>query len=598
MCGIVGYAGEEEAVRVLLKGLKNLEYRGYDSSGVAIADGTHLFLEKKAGRIENLERAIDPNAAKGTCGIGHTRWATHGAATDENAHPFFSRYAKFAVVHNGIITNYLALARFLGERGVFLTSDTDSEVVAHLIDYYYTGDVLSATLRAVKDLNGSFALGVVSVYEKDVVYGVRKDSPLVIGRGKKGNFICSDLSGISEDCEDFYTLANGEIVRLTPREIRLFGFDGKERSFSFEKTSGLDLAKKTEGAESFMLSEIREVPTSLAMTIESYPEEEMKRLLSGKIGRFCLIGCGSAYHAALLFQAAMRELCGVRTEAYVASEFLTERWDPSGDPLVIAVSQSGETADTLQAVRKAKSGGAKVLCVCNVRASSLVRLCDAALITRCGVERAVAATKTYAAQAIHLLRLALTYAEISGKMKNEELALYKKELALLPEKAQEAIELEGYLSDVCLRVRDAEAVFFLGRNADYYAAKEGSLKLKEISYVYSEAYPSGELKHGTLALMEKGVYAFMISTNPALHEKNASSVAEVKARGAGAIAVTNESAAGLFNADYAIAIPDCPFVFSPVITCIPMQFFSYFTAKYRGCDTDKPRNLAKSVTVE
>ena len=598
MCGIIGYAGSRSAVGVLIEGLKNLEYRGYDSSGIAVADGTHLFLEKKAGKLENLERSLLKKRVEGKCGIGHTRWATHGAATDENAHPFFSRYAKFAVVHNGIITNYLELARFLRERGVCLSSDTDSEVVAHLIDFYYTGDVLSATLRAVKDLTGSFALGVVSVYEKEVVYGVRKDSPLLAGEGKNGNYICSDLSGISEDCEKYYALSNGEVARITPREIRLFGFDGKERAFRPEKTSEFERAFGAKDAESFMLSEIREVPTSLSSALESYPEEEMKRLLRENFGRFCLIGCGSAYHAALSFKAAMRELCGVRTEDSVASEFLTERWEGGDRPLVIAVSQSGETADTLKAALKAKEKGAKVLCVCNVRSSSLVRLSDAAILTRCGAERAVAATKSYAAQVIALLRLALTYAEISGKMTKKDLERYKEEIFLLPEKAREALKLEKSVAELCLRVKDAKAVFFLGRNADYYSAKEGSLKLKEISYLPSESYPSGELKHGTLALMEKGVYAFMISTNPALKEKNASSLAEVKARGAQTIVVTNEDRAEDFGADRFLRIPKCPAVFSPAVSCVATQLFSYYIAKYRGCDADKPRNLAKSVTVE
>ena len=581
MCGIVGYTGEDSAACVLLDGLKELEYRGYDSSGVAIADGTHLFLEKKAGRIENLERSLAEKQPKGTCGIGHTRWATHGAATDENAHPFFSRFAKFAVVHNGIITNYPSLAESLRARGVILSSETDSEVVAHLIDLYYTGDVLSAIRRTVRELTGSFALGVISVYEPGVVYGVRKDSPLILGKGKRGNYLCSDLSGISEYCEKYYALFNGE-----------------ERGFQTEPVPKQLSTRSEARTGSYMLSEIREVPSSLALTLENYPEEEIKAILSGKIGRFCLIGCGSAYHAALLFKRAMRELFGMDAEAYIASEFLTERWDGADHPLVIAVSQSGETADTLQAARKAKEEGATLLCVCNVRTSSLVRLCDKAVITCCGEERAVAATKSYAAQAVTMLALCLSFAEISGKTDKNTLAFYKKELALLPEKAQAVIGSEKEIAQICLEMKDASAVFFLGRNADHDAAKEGSLKLKEVSYVFSEAYPAGELKHGTLALMEQGIYCVMVSTDERFEEKNASSVAEVGARGARTLSVVCEKSKGRIGGDHIFRIPDCPPVFSPVVSCVAMQYIAYFIAKYRGCDTDKPRNLAKSVTVE
>ncbi len=598
MCGIVGYTGRENAVPVLLNGLKNLEYRGYDSSGVAITDGSHIFLEKRAGRIRHLEEALKETPAEGKCGIGHTRWATHGGASDKNAHPFASRYSKFAVVHNGIITNYLALAEFLREKGVTLFSDTDSEVIAHLIDFYYTGDVLSAIKRAARDLKGSFALGIISVFEKDVLYGVRKDSPLLCGIGKSGNMLCSDFTGISAYCDEFYTMSNGEIAVLTPQSISIYDFRLQKIEFQTEKSEAADFSTTTEGAESFMLSEIREVPSALSSTLEKYPEERLRNFFKEDFGRICLVGCGSAYHAALLFKSTARELLGIRTEDYIASEFLTERWEGDGNPLVIAVSQSGETADTLQAVRKAKKAGAKVLCVCNVRASSLVRLADEAILTRCGAERAVAATKSYAAQALVMFLLCLTYAEAKKKLSENQIDFYKKELSSLPLKAGEIVKLEDKIAEICLSIKDAEAVFFLGRNADYYAAKEGSLKLKEISYVFSEAYPSGELKHGTLALMENGVYTLSIATDPSLTAKDAASIAEVKARGARTIAITTPSEEKELKADESLLVPDCAPIFSPLPAAIVMQYVSYFIAKYRGCDTDKPRNLAKSVTVE
>ena len=597
MCGIVGYVGEKDAVSVLLRGLKALEYRGYDSSGIAVHSGASLCVVKKAGRIANLEKAIGERGMKGRCGIGHTRWATHGIATDLNAHPFLSSYGKFAVVHNGIIANYLAIAAFLRERGVSLLSDTDSEVVAHLIDYYYTGDVLSAICRALREIKGSFALGVLSVYEPDVIYGVRKDSPLVVGKGKDEWALCSDISGISDFCEEYCPLENGEIVRLGREGSALCDFFGKPRPFRFLKREEEAFPETDEGTD-FMLSEIRETPIVLRLDEESFPREEIRAILSGELSEILLLGCGSAYHAGLVFQNAMREIAGCCVRAEIASEFLTERGCVGKGTLVIAVSQSGETADTLLAVRKAKEAGAKLLSVCNVRASSLVRLSDFSIVTRCGKERAVAATKSYVAQAHALLMICLEYAEIKGKIGKEEKVKFGRELVAIPEKIEQIAAGEEYVAQIAPFVKDAEAVFFLGRGADYVAAREGSLKLKEVSYLFSEAYPSGELKHGTLALMEKGVYGVVIATDPALAEKNAATVSEITCRGAKSIVIGSESVLPEMRADYEIALPDTLPAFSPLLSAVAMQQLSYFVAKARGCDVDRPRNLAKSVTVE
>ncbi|HCU56237.1 MAG TPA: glutamine--fructose-6-phosphate transaminase (isomerizing), partial [Clostridiales bacterium] len=533
MCGIIGYVGHRQAVPVLLKGLKALEYRGYDSSGVALHTGASLSIVKRAGRLANLEKAIEQSNPTGCLGIGHTRWATHGVATDLNAHPFLSTYGKFAVVHNGIIANYLSLAASLRERGVNLTTDTDSEVVAHLIDHYYTGDVLSAVCRAARELKGSFALGVISVYEPNVLYGVRKDSPLVVGAGVNENAICSDISGISDFCGRLYAMQNGEIARVSTQGISLYDFYGKSRSFDLSPQEKEENSEREEN-EDYMHCEIRQTPLALLSGYESFPEKEAETVLSKPYDEILLVGCGSAYHAGLVFKGAMRELADTQVREEIASEYLTQKGGEKRNALVVAVSQSGETADTLLAVEKAKRQGATVLSVCNVRASSLVRLSDLAIITRCGRERAVAATKSYVAQVHSLLLLCLKYAEIKGKISKNKLNELKGEIAALPEKAERVIEEESYLSKVALAAKDAEAVFFLGRGQDCYAAKEGSLKLKEISYLFSEAYPSGELKHGTLALMEKGVYGVVIATDPALAEKNAATVAEITCRGASA----------------------------------------------------------------
>ena len=596
MCGIVGYVGEKEVVPVLLAGLKTLEYRGYDSSGIAVHNGSSLSVVKRAGRIANLESALKERRVSGHCGIGHTRWATHGVATDLNAHPFVSTYGKFAVVHNGILTNYLSVAAFLRERGVSLSSDTDSEVVAHLIDYFFTGDVLAALRRAVREIKGSFALGVISVYEPNVLYGVRKDSPLILGKGETGYAICSDVSGLSDLCKVCRPLENGEIVRVSQERTRLWDFDGEEKEVRFPYE--VPAASGEAEGEDRMLAEIRETPAALQEGCEHFPKREIDQLLRKDFDEIVILGCGSAYHAGLIFKAAMREIAGKQVREEIASEFLTERGGMKEGDLVIAISQSGETADTLLAVSKAKRLGATVLSICNVRASSLVRLSDFSLITRCGRECAVAATKSYSAQVHALLMICLEYAEIRGDVKGEDLATYRLELEKIPEKIERVLAEEDRIARIAHEAKDAEAVFFLGRGGDYFAAREGSLKLKEISYLFSEAYPSGELKHGTLALMEKGVYGVAVATDPKLAEKNASTVAEITCRGATAVVIAPESLVGEIPAERFIPIPDVSPLLSPLLTAAAMQLFAYFVAKERGCDVDRPRNLAKSVTVE
>ena len=596
MCGIVGYVGKRDAVSLLLSGLRSLEYRGYDSSGIAVHTGAGISVVERAGRLTVLEEALHERKVRGRCGIGHTRWATHGVATDINAHPFLSRCGKFAVVHNGILSNYLPLAAFLRERGVSLVSDTDSEVIAHLIDYYYTGDVLGAILRAIADVKGSFSLGVISVFEPNVVYGVRKDSPLIVGEGEGEYALCSDISGISF-CAKYFPMDNGQVARITENGVTLYDFKGRKIPVSFVKRES-DILDERELGTDDMLAEIRQIPTSLMIGHDSFPRERVRGLFAEGVKDILVLGCGSAYHAGLVFAEAMREVAGECVRAEIASEFLSERPCVGKDTLVIAVSQSGETADTLLAVARAKGEGAKILSVCNVRASSLVRQSDCALITRCGREMAVAATKSYVAQVQALLLICLEYADIKGKIDPSALDVFRAETAALSDKAEEVLRSEGYIEKVALAAKDAEAVFFLGRKGDYAAAREGSLKLKEVSYLFSEAYPSGELKHGTLALMEHGVYGVIVATDPALFGKNAATVSEITCRGASAIVIAPASLAAEMPAGYVLCIPDTPPLLSPILSAVVMQLFAYYVAKARGCDVDRPRNLAKSVTVE
>jgi len=574
MCGIVGYVGRGDVVKALIKGLESLEYRGYDSTGIAVHTGGNLMIEKRAGRLKNLTEALRGKDISGRCGIGHTRWATHGAATDDNAHPFASVHNRFAVVHNGIITNYLPLKSELAERGILLHSDTDSEVIAHLIDLYYTGDVLDAVRRAVKRLEGSFALGILDVFEPNALYGVRKDSPLLIGKGQSESFICSDISGFSESCREVAFPEDNTIVRLTEERICAYDLERRPIPLTF---LGNECGQPRDGDEECrMLSEIHEVPRALERTLVSYPEDAVLRILREDPDEICILGCGSAYHAGLVFKSAMREIAGVRVTDYVASEFLTERYVCGKRPLFIVVSQSGETADTLQAVKRAKKHGAKVLAVSNVASSSLVRLADQSIITECGTERAVAATKSYSAQVVALLRICLQYADIYGKTDKNESGRYLRELYALPHKAAAVLEGESRLAEVCHRIANASALFCLGKGADYAAAKEGSLKVKEVSYLFSEAYPSGELKHGTLALMESGVYALFVATDPRLTEKNASAVAEVSCRGATTIVLANERFADTLGADATIPLPDTLSAFSPVLSTLALQIIAYY----------------------
>jgi len=596
MCGIVGYVGKGDVLKALLKGLEALEYRGYDSAGVAVHTGADLVVEKRAGRLSALKEALREHPLSGRCGVGHTRWATHGAATDDNAHPFASDHNRFVVVHNGIITNYLPLKRELTQRGIALRSDTDSEVIAHLIDLSYTGDVLDAIRLAVRKLEGSFALGILDVFEPSTLYGAKKDSPLLIGRGHEESYICSDISGFPENCTEVAYVDDNVLVQLTEESAKAYDLDRTPLPLNF---LGNECGRQMGGDTGCrMLYEIHEVPAALEKTLRAYPEEAVARILREEHDEICLLGCGSAYHAGLVCKAAMREIAGVRVTDYVASEFLTERYVGGTHPLFIAISQSGETADTLQAVKRAKRYGATVLAVTNVQTSSLVRLADEAVLTQCGTERAVAATKSYSAQVIALLRICLQYADIYDKIKKNDMARFLAELYALPSKAAAVIEGEESLAASSARLAAANALFCLGKGADYAAAKEGSLKVKEVSYLFSEAYPSGELKHGTLALMEQGVYALFVATDPHLAAKNASSVAEVACRGASTYAIANETIADSLGADETFPLPDTLPAFSPVLSTVALQIIAYYVGMCRGCDVDRPRNLAKSVTVE
>ncbi len=603
MCGIVGYAGSGNVAKKLLDGLKKLEYRGYDSSGIAIANGSNLVVEKKAGRVMQLEKAIQGRELCGCAGIGHTRWATHGQPSDVNAHPFTAGYAKLAVVHNGIIHNYIELSRELASFGIMCISDTDSEIVAHLIDFYYAGDMLTAIRKAVSRLTGSFALAIVSVYEPDVVYGVRKDNPLVVCKGEDGYYLYSDIGSRENDVNEAAVIDNGNIVRISLDKAEIFDFCGQCGELIFSYACPMWQESESDNYETRMQKEIFEIPRALTESYVAFFKDGYNNLLSQeemrRIDKVIILGCGSAYHAGLVFAEAMREQAAFQPYIEVSSEFLHQKLLITPDTLVVAVSQSGETADTLMAVQKAKKAGCRVLCVCNVPTSSLVQISDYVMLTRAGREVAVAATKSYSAQIMLLLLFCLDFARKTEKITKEEYRRLSRRLGQIPKDAQKVLSTAEHISAVCRRVVSSNSVFFLGRGMDYCIAKEGSLKLKEISYVFSEAYPSGELKHGTLALIEKGVLVVAALSDSELLSKSAGSLSEVRCRGAVVVAVTPFAVDEITsNSDYVLEIPEVPALFSPLLTVIPMQLISYYMAKFRGCDIDKPRNLAKSVTVE
>ncbi|MCM1157250.1 MAG: glutamine--fructose-6-phosphate transaminase (isomerizing) [Bacteroidales bacterium] len=608
MCGIVGYIGNEQAAPILLDGLAKLEYRGYDSAGLAVYDGNDIEVVKAKGRLQALRDLTgDGSGVKGTLGIGHTRWATHGEPSVSNAHPHFNRDKSIAVVHNGIIENYQPLKEKMIGKGYQFVSDTDTEVVAHLLDYYYNGNPLQAVEKVMHRVQGSYALGVLFKDFPDKMYAVRKDSPLIVGTSEKGNFIASDVPAILKYTRDVYFIENREICELSREGIRFYNED-MEPITKETKTIEWDIeAAEKGGYEHFMLKEIYEQPKAVLDTISprikddrivldelNMSEEEMKALK-----RIYIIGCGSAYHVGVTGKYVLEKLTRIPVEVDLASEFRYRNPILEKDSMVIIISQSGETADSLAALRKAQELGVKVLGVVNVVGSTIAREADNVLYTWAGPEISVATTKAYSTQLSALYLLAVMLGELRGTISDTEYQELLTELRSLPDKIQEILGDKERIQWFASKYANAQDVFFLGRGVDYATSLEGSLKLKEISYIHSEAYAAGELKHGTISLIEDGILTVAVVTQPDLYEKMISNIVEVRTRGGYIFTLTSKGNCVMEdNSDFTVYIPKTHPCFAPSLAVIPLQLFGYYVSVAKGLDVDKPRNLAKSVTVE
>ena len=611
MCGIVGYIGKEQAAPILLDGLARLEYRGYDSAGVAVYSerAESLSVHKAKGRLQVLSDMLQGGAAlDGTVGIGHTRWATHGAPSDVNSHPQVSRSGKIAVVHNGIIENYAELKAFLMDKGVPFTSDTDTEVVAQLIDYFYEGDILQAVVRVLHRIQGAYALGIICADAPDRLIAVRKDSPLILGYGDGCSFLASDVTAIIKHTRDVGYMEDGEVAVLTRDGIQCYNhlMQPIQKEISHVDWE-IDAAEKG-GYEHFMFKEIMEQPEAMRRAIfprikdgEVYFEDfGLTEEYIRAIRKIYIVACGSSYHVGMVGKYNLERLTRKPVEVALASEF--RYMDPIVDEntLVVVISQSGETLDTMAALREAKRLGAKVLSIVNVVGSSIARESDVVLYTWAGPEIAVATTKAYSTQMAVIDLLALYFARVLGTIGEEEYRAVLEEMLRLPGKMEAVLADRDDIQYFASQYFNHNSVFFIGRNVDYALGLEGSLKLKEISYIHSEAYASGELKHGTISLIEDGTLVVALGTYSKLFEKAMSNVVEVKSRGADVLALTTErhKAEMEQTANAVMTIPDTHDLLLPSLGVVPLQLFAYYVALMRGCDIDKPRNLAKSVTVE
>lgn len=612
MCGIVGFTGREDALPILIKGLHALEYRGYDSAGIAAMTPEGLRVIKTRGRIDALEEKVK---AAGdlhcTCGIGHTRWATHGEPSDANSHPHLGGDGKIAVVHNGIIENYLELREHLTARGYVFRSETDTETVAHLIADLHKespdGDIARTVLRAIHRVRGSYALGVVSLDRPDEIVAARRDNPLVIGLGEGENMIASDVTAIIRRTRKYMILDDNEVAIIRPDSVQVFNAFGEPIEKEIRTVTWDLSAAEKGGYEHFMIKEIMEQPRAISQTIQPrirdgeivFEENGLTDERLKKANHVHIIGCGSALHAGIVGQRVIETLSRVRCTARVASEFRYENPIVEPDDLCIVISQSGETADTLAAMRQAKAAGAFAIAIVNVVSSTIAREADGVLYTWAGPEISVATTKAYSAQlaALYLIAGRLAYAR--GKMTAEQQHEFCSQLQKLPETLQKTLECKQAMQYLATRYNNRSSVFFLGRGLDYAAAMEASLKLKEISYIHSEAYAAGELKHGTISLIEDGTLVVALATQPELYEKTVSNIREVTSRGAEVILIAGSDFSGDESAcRHVIRLPECPALFSASLSIVPLQLLAYYVAVERSCDVDKPRNLAKSVTVE
>ena len=612
MCGIVGYIGTKNATPILLQGLKRLEYRGYDSAGIAVIENGKIEVKKDKGRVSNLEAVPGINDLKGTIGIAHTRWATHGKPAKENSHPHTDMDGTFAVVHNGIIENYNELKNMLIEKGYKFVSQTDTEIIPNLINYYYKEDhkndelkVLRAVRNACMDLKGSFALEIISSNAPENMIVVRKDSPLVIGKGHGENYLASDIPAILSYTKDFYFINDYEFAVLTKDNVKFYDTDLNEIKKTTDSIEWDSKGAEKDGYEHFMLKEINEQPKAIRETIGTrlngskvcFDELNFSKEYLESLNKIYIVACGTAMHAGLVAKNIIEKLCKIPVEVDIASEFRYR--DPLIDnkTLTIYISQSGETADTIAALKLAREKGAKTLAISNVIGSSITREADYSIYTHAGPEIAVASTKAYTSQVTMLTLIALYFAEILERGDMEKVETLKKDLLKLPEKAEEILKNTSKIQKFAKRIHKEKDMFFLGRGVDYAVSLEGSLKVKEISYIHSEGYASGELKHGPIALIDIGVTVIATMTDKNLLEKSISNVQEVISRGAKVLAITNQDVENK-GFDTIIKIPEVTTEISPVLSIIPLQLLAYYISTEKGLDVDKPRNLAKSVTVE
>lgn len=606
MCGIVGYVGRGCAKTVILEGLEKLEYRGYDSAGIAVIKDSKILIEKKKGRLKNLETHLENVVLDSHIGIGHTRWATHGEPSDKNSHPHYSEDKSIAVVHNGIIENYASLKEDLIAKGVTFTSDTDTEVVAHLISSNYEGNLFEAVVKTLPLLRGSYGLGVIHKDSPEEIICTRKDSPLVIGLGENENFIASDVPAILKYTKNVYFLEDNDIAKISPTSVEIFDStlapvvrEVKVIEWSYEQATKA-------GFPHFMLKEVFEQPKSIEETLNRRVENGMANFADifdsedmNKFNMIHIVACGTAYHAGLQGQYALKELARINSSVEIASEYRYMNPFVDENTLAIFVSQSGETLDTLAALKEAKSKGAKTIAITNVVGSTISREADKTIYTMAGPEIAVASTKAYTTQVIIMQLLSIYLGEKRGYISKEKALELVKELYKVPEKVQHILENCEKIKEMANFMYDKTNGFYIGRGVDFATALEGSLKMKEITYIHTEAFPAGELKHGSIALIEKGTPVVVIAMQSELIEKTVSNIKELKARGAHVLSIARNDAKEVIEAsDDFFGVDGISDVFSVLLAVIPLQLLAYYTSILKGIDVDKPRNLAKSVTVE
>lgn len=607
MCGIVGYIGSNQAAPILLDGLEKLEYRGYDSAGIAVLEGNNINVAKAKGRLKVLrEKTNNGKDVKGVIGIGHTRWATHGEPSDVNSHPHLSQSGRFAVVHNGIIENYMALKKRLISKGFEFISETDTEVIAHLFEYYYKGDIMDAMIKVINRVEGSYALGILCSDYPDSFIAVRKASPLIVGLGNGENFIASDVTAILKHTRNVYYLEDDEIVVLKKDSVKVYNTDKEEIEKEVFTVDWDVSAAEKGGYEHFMLKEIEEQPKALRATISprikdgkivlddvSLTKEDIKNLR-----KIFIVACGSAYHVGVVGKYIIEKMCRIPVETVIASEFRYSDPIVTKNDLVIVISQSGETADSLEALKVAKDHGARVLSIVNVVGSAIANASDDVIYTWAGPEIAVATTKAYSTQLSVVYLLAIYMADKLSNITSGQYKKYINDLLALPDLVEETLKNKDQIAYLASKFYNCHSIFFIGRNLDYAVSLEGSLKLKEISYIHSEAYAAGELKHGTISLIEDGTLVVALATGKELFDKTVSNIKEVTTRGAVVMGLTTTEHSMTGIADYTIQVPAANEMFLPSLSVIPLQLFGYYVAAQKGCDIDKPRNLAKSVTVE